>query len=81
MEAPSSLGSAAVFEQSFGSGAEQDVVNLSRVLKRQAADLLRQREHHVEIGDGQKLRLPLGEPPGASRGLALGAMPIAARVI
>ncbi len=46
-------------EQSFGSGLEQDGVDLSRVLKRQAADLLRESEHDVEIGNGQKLRLPL----------------------
>jgi len=41
----------------------------------------RQGEHHMEIGDRQELRLPLGEPASAGRGLALGAMAIAARVI
>ena len=33
-----------------------------------------EREHDVEIGNGQQFCLPLGEPLGASRGLALGAM-------
>ncbi len=67
-------------EQSFGSGLKQDGIDLSRVLKRQATDLLRKREHDVEIGDGQQLRLPFGEPLGAGRGLALGATAIATRV-
>src|ERR1019366_8916457 len=79
-------GSAEVFgiggdgEQSFGSGLKQDGIDLFLVLKRQAADLLRKREHDVEIGDRQKLRLPLGEPLGASCGLALGAAAVATRV-
>jgi hypothetical protein len=64
----------------LGSGLKQDGVNLSRVLKRQAADLLGKREYDVEIGNRQKLRLPFGEPLGAGRGLALGAVPIATRV-
>jgi len=46
-------------------------------VKRQAGDLLREREHDVKVRDGQKLRLPFGEPLGAGRGLALGAMAIA----
>jgi hypothetical protein len=67
-------------EQSFRSGLKQDGIDLSLVLKRQAADLLGNSEHDVEIGDGQKLRLPLGEPLGAGRSLALGAAAIATRV-
>ena len=67
-------------EQSFRSGLKQEVVNLPRVLKRQSADLSGQGEYDVEIGNGQQLRLPLGEPLGASRGLALGAVAIATRV-
>jgi hypothetical protein len=68
-------------QQSFGSGLKQDAVNPSRILNRQAADLLRQSEHDVEIGNGQQLRLPLGKPLGASGGLALRTVPVAARVI
>ena len=67
-------------EQSFGSGLKQNGVNLSRVLKRQAADLLRKSEHDVEVRNGQELRFPLGEPLGAGRGLALWATPIPTRV-
>src|SRR5580658_4070381 len=67
-------------EQSFRSGLKQNGVNLSLVLKRQAADLLRKSEHDVEVRNGQELRLLLGEPLGAGRGLALGAVAIATRV-
>ena len=81
MWAPSSLGSRGGFKQSGCGSAEQDAVDLLRVLERQPADLSRQREHDVEIGDGQKLGFTLREPSGASRGLALGAMPIPTRVI
>jgi hypothetical protein len=68
-------------QQSLGGGAEQDGVGLSVVLKRQAADLIGQSEHDVEIGDREKLGLPLLEPSCACRGLALWAMAIAAGVI
>ena len=39
-------------EQSLRSGLKQDGVNLSRVVKRQSADLLRKRENDVEVGNG-----------------------------
>ena len=69
------------FQQGLGSSTEQNVINLSRVLKGDVADLVRESKHDVEIGDGQKLRLPLCEPLGAGRGLALGTMAIAARIV
>ena len=69
------------FEQGLSSGAEEDVVNLARVLKCQASDLRGQREHDVEIGHGQKFGFTLREPARASLGLALGAVPVPARVI
>ncbi len=75
------LGIGCNFQQGLGRGPEQDSVNQLRVLQRQAADLRRERKHHVKIGRRQKLRLPLCEPLGAGRGLALRAMAIAARVI
>jgi len=49
-------------------------------LKRKAADLLGERERDVEVGNGQQFRLPVGEPLGAGRSLALGATAIATRV-
>ena len=67
-------------EQRFGSGLKQDGIDLSRVLKCQATDLLWKRERDVEVRNGQQLRLPVGEPLGAGRGLALGATAIATRV-
>ena len=75
------LGIGCDFEQSLGSGAKQNIVNLFGVLQRQSGDLLREREHHVEIGHRQEFRLPLREPLGAGAGPALGAMSIAARVV
>ena len=69
------------FQQGLGRGAEQDGVDQIGVLQRQAADLWRKRKHHVKIGRRQKLRLPLGEPLGAGRGLALRTVAIAARVV
>jgi len=69
------------FQQGLGSSTEQNVINLSRVLKGDVADLVRESKHDVEIGDGQKLRLPLCEPLGAGRGLALGTTAIAARIV
>lgn len=41
----------------------------------------RQREHHVEVGNRQKLVLPRGEPLPAGLSLALGAMPVAAGIV
>ena len=67
-------------EQSLGSSLKQDGVNLSRVLKSQAGDLLGEGEHDVEVRNGQKLCLPFGEPLGAGRGLALGAVAVATQV-
>jgi len=67
-------------EQSFGSRLKQDGIDLSWVLKRQAADLLGERERDVEVGNGQQFRLPFDKPLGAGRGLALGAIAIATRV-
>ena len=67
-------------EQSFRSSLKQDGIDLSGVLKCQATDLLWKREHDVEVRNGQQLRFPVGEPLGASGGLALGASAIATRV-
>src|SRR5271155_987145 len=67
-------------EQSFRSSLKQDGIDLSWILKRQATDLLWKREHDVEVRNGQQLRLPVGEPLGASGGLTLGTVAIATRV-
>ena len=49
-------------EQCFRCGAEQDAIDLARILKRQPADLLRQRKHDVEIRDRQQFGFPFGQP-------------------
>jgi hypothetical protein len=68
-------------EQSFGSSAEQSVVNLLGILKSQASQFLRESKHDVEVRDGQELGLPLRKPLGARRSLALRTVPVAAGVI
>ena len=65
-------------EQRFRRGAKQDAVNLARILKRQPADLLRQRKHDVEIPGWQQVGFPCRQPLGARHGLALWAMSVAA---
>jgi hypothetical protein len=67
-------------EQSFRSSLKQDGIDLSWVLKCQATDLLWKSEGDVEVRNGQQLRLPAGEPLGASGGLALGTVAITTRV-
>ena len=68
-------------EQRLGCTAKQNSVNLPRILERQPADLGGQREHNVEIGDGQKFGFALGQPAGASLSLTLGTVPVATPVI
>ena len=69
------------FQQCLGHGAKQDAVDDARVLQRQGAELMRQREHDMKVGDGQQVAQSLVEPLGSRRGLALRAMPIAAGVV
>jgi hypothetical protein len=69
------------FKQRLSRGTEQETINLARVLKRHASDLRRQGEYDVEVRHGQKLGFALCEPARASLGLALGAVPVPARVI
>jgi hypothetical protein len=44
-------------------------------------DLCRQREHDVEVTDGQEVGLALGQPDPCRRALALRAVPVAAGVV
>src|SRR5215472_16188041 len=67
------------FQQRGSGGAEQNGVDLFRVLKRQPANLCGQGKDHVEIGNRQQLGFALLEPASARHGLALGAMPVATR--
>ena len=67
--------------QRLGRRLEQDGVDHRLVLEGDRGDLGRQREHHVEVGDRQKLVLPRGEPVPAGLALALRAMPVAAGIV
>jgi hypothetical protein len=61
--------------------AEEHVVDLAFVLQGDVCDLLWQGEDHVKVGDRQKVALPRFQPLGTQCGLALGAVPISARVV
>ena len=67
--------------QRLGGGAEQDGVDRRLVLERHGADRRRQGEDHVEIGNGQQLRPPCGDPGFPSPTLAFGAVTIAAGIV
>ena len=67
--------------QRLGRRPEQDGVDHRLVLEGDRGDLGRQREHHVEIGNRQKLGLARGEPVLAGLTLALRAMPVAAGIV
>ena len=61
--------------------AEKQVVEQSLVLQHERRQLMRRGEDDVEVGHGQQLSRTRGQPSGACVALALGAMPVAARVI
>ena len=60
---------------------EQEIVDDGLVLVADGGDPRRQREHDVEVGNGQQLGLALLHPRERLRALTLGAMPVAATVI
>jgi hypothetical protein len=68
-------------EQSFGTGAEQEVIENLLVLQRQWGELVRESEDNMDIGNRQKFTLTSQNPLVASTALTLGAMAIAAAVI
>jgi hypothetical protein len=68
-------------QQRIGGRFEQQPVHLGFVLIGDGADLRRQCEHHVEVGDWQQLGLAGRQPFSSGRPLALRAMPITAGII
>jgi hypothetical protein len=68
-------------EQRFGDGTEEHAVDDTLILKSQLRNSLRQGEHHVAVRNGQQLGGLRGQPLVASCGLALGTVPIPARVV
>src|SRR5271166_2084868 len=68
-------------QQSLGSGAKQQVVKQALIVECQRCQLLRQGEDDVRVRHRQQAGGLPAEPAIAGRGLALGAMPVAAREI
>src|ERR1019366_5107584 len=75
------LGVASNIEHGGGTGAEEQVVEQPLVLQHQGRHLMGQREDDVEVRHGQQLSGARGQPSGACVALALGTVPVAARVI
>jgi hypothetical protein len=65
----------------LGGGLEQNAVHLGLVLVGDGADLRRQGEHHMIIGDWQQLGSARREPLGGGSPLAFGTMPVATRIV
>ena len=65
----------------YGVFLEQDVVDHGFILIRDVGDLGRHGEHDVAVRHRQEFGLACGEPVGGRRALALGTMPVAARVV
>jgi len=72
---------ASELEERRGTGAKEQVVEQPLVLQHECRELMRQREDDVEVGHRQQLAGARGQPSGACVALALGAVPVAARVI
>ncbi len=79
--APRCFGSAAIVSIVSAGRLEQQVVDHALVLVGDVGDLGRQREHDVEVGDGQQLGLACCQPLPRRRALALRAVPVAAAVV
>ena len=68
-------------DQRLGGGPEQEVVDGCLVLERDGADRRRQGEDDVVVGNRQQFGLAVFEPLPRRRGLALGAVAVAAGVV
>ena len=68
-------------DQGLGGGLEQDAVDRRLVLISDVGDLSWQGKDHVEIGHRQELGLARGQPVPGRRGLAFGAVAVAAGVV
>ena len=67
------------FEQRGGAGFEQQGEQPSLILPHERHERVRHAEDQMEVALRQEFRLALREPVLASVGLALGAVPVAAR--
>jgi hypothetical protein len=69
------------FEQRFGTGAEQEIVDDLLVLQGQWGEPTRKREDDMAVGDRQEFAAPRLQPQVASVGLTLGTVPIPAGIV
>jgi hypothetical protein len=74
-------GIASDLKQSLSAGLKQQVINHLLVLQRERSKLARQREDDMHVGRRQKLSFTRLQPVLARVALALGTVPIAARVV
>ena len=75
------LGLGGNLQERLGSCLEQDAVDDPLIRQCQGAQLGWQREHHVKIRNIEQFRLPRLQPSRAGRGLTLGAVTIATRIV
>src|SRR5215472_6633464 len=68
-------------DQGLGSDFQQQVIDDRLILIGDVGDWSRQGEHDMEIGHRQEFGLAVGQPFLGSGGLALWAVPVAARVV
>jgi len=68
-------------EQGLSTGGEQQVVEQTRVLQGQHIEFVRHSEHNMEVAGGQEFAFASRQPALARLRLALGAVPISARVV
>ena len=81
ISAPRCLGIGRDFQQGGGAGGEQEMVKLTGVVLRQEVELVGNGEDHVKVRGGQQFLFACGEPAFPRLGLALGAVPVATRII
>src|SRR5258708_30994667 len=75
------FGIAGHFEESFCTGAKQEIVEDLLVLQNQRGQMTRKGEDHMDVARREKLLLTCCEPAIASSCLTLRAVPISTRVV
>src|SRR5258708_7023232 len=67
--------------QGLRHGAEENIVDQWLVLERDGGDLVRDREHHMEVWCVEQLRLAVLQPLSSCETLAFWTVPVTARVV
>src|ERR1700739_1075487 len=75
------LGIAGHFEESFRTGAKQEIVEDLLVLQHQWSQVTREREDHMDVTRRKKFPATLFQPTFPGTCLTLRAVPISARVV